>query len=477
MMTTLPIVEELVTRGHEIRIVSPIELKTSHPNLTIDILEGNDFNDEFSDLMMKNYNDYFALIDSFLMGEYTELIGADLLDRPLTKQLLKEGKRYDVVVANAVVSDLAVALSPLLAKHCMVMSAGPLPPWIPSPVHKPPSSIPTYLLPWESKMNFPRRVVNFAIHLTFKVLMKYDIWTRTDKLMRKYAPDAPAVADSWDNVALYMENSDPILVPSRPSAPNIVTYAAPHCHAAKPLHKEYVDIFEKAGDDGVIVFTLGSVIKANYMLPETINAFMSAFARLKQTVIWKFDNDSLEVPSNVILTRWIPQSDLLGHSKTRLLITHAGLLSLQEALFHGVPVIGIPFFADQPGNVARLKELGIGEILFFNNITADGVYNAVSTILNDQRYADNVKRFSAMFRDLPGRNSSAKRAADWIEYAIQHDGASHLRPTGEGLNFIQYFSIDIMLFMIVVVVLILFCVYKLLKIIIRVIFKQKIKTA
>lgn len=36
-----------------------------------------------------------------------------------------------------------------------------------------------------------------------------------------------------------------------------------------------------------------------------------------------------------------------GHKNTKLFITHSGLLSTQESVYHGVPMLGIPIFADQ----------------------------------------------------------------------------------------------------------------------------------
>lgn len=46
---------------------------------------------------------------------------------------------------------------------------------------------------------------------------------------------------------------------------------------------------------------------------------------------------------------WITHifSHHIAHRNTKLFITHAGLLSTQESVWHGVPMLGIPIFADQ----------------------------------------------------------------------------------------------------------------------------------
>jgi glucuronosyltransferase len=39
--------------------------------------------------------------------------------------------------------------------------------------------------------------------------------------------------------------------------------------------------------------------------------------------------------------------DVLGHSHTRVFVSHCGLHSVYEAGFHGVPVVGVPFMFEQ----------------------------------------------------------------------------------------------------------------------------------
>ncbi len=100
--------------------------------------------------------------------------------------------------------------------------------------------------------------------------------------------------------------------------------------------------------DGFIVFSLGSIVKASHM-PESVRvAFVKTFAKLKQKVIWKWEKDEgmSDLSDNVKLVKWLPQQDLLGHPNIRLFITHGGLLSTEEAVYHGVPVLGMPVFGN-----------------------------------------------------------------------------------------------------------------------------------
>ncbi len=43
----------------------------------------------------------------------------------------------------------------------------------------------------------------------------------------------------------------------------------------------------------------------------------------------------------------------------RLYLTHQGLNSTHEAIYHRVPMMSYPFFADQPALMVRCQELGL----------------------------------------------------------------------------------------------------------------------
>ena len=75
----------------------------------------------------------------------------------------------------------------------------------------------------------------------------------------------------------------------------------------------------------------------------------------------------------------------LAHPNVRLFIEHCGLLSTQEAIHCGLPLVGIPIYGDQRVNVARIVCYGIGIRLYYENITTKFVMWALNEVLNNQR--------------------------------------------------------------------------------------------
>lgn len=66
-------------------------------------------------------------------------------------------------------------------------------------------------------------------------------------------------------------------------------------------------------------------------------------------------------------------------------MTHGGLLGTLEAVHSGVPVVGIPFYFDQPRNILKLVEQGAGILLDYDTLTKDSLNNAIMTIINNSR--------------------------------------------------------------------------------------------
>lgn len=74
-----------------------------------------------------------------------------------------------------------------------------------------------------------------------------------------------------------------------------------------------------------------------------------------------------------------------GHPKLKLFITHGGLLSTLESMYHGVPVLGMPVFADQHSNMFEVEKNGWGKVLLWEDLTPETFTKKIFEVMNDER--------------------------------------------------------------------------------------------
>ena len=72
-----------------------------------------------------------------------------------------------------------------------------------------------------------------------------------------------------------------------------------------------------------------------------------------------------------------------AHPKVKLFISHGGALGINEAVYEGVPVLGIPMYADQMTNLEVLRSYGAAEILHYSDITNDSVLPKIQQVTDE----------------------------------------------------------------------------------------------
>ncbi|HWD06563.1 MAG TPA: glycosyltransferase [Amycolatopsis sp.] len=119
-----------------------------------------------------------------------------------------------------------------------------------------------------------------------------------------------------------------------------------------------------------------------------------------------------DVPSNVRLEAWVPQSDLLGH--VDLVVHHGGSGTTMGAFAAGVPQLVLPQGADQFSNAEAVVAAGVGDRLVGDSVTAEAVRAQAKRLLVDSAVADAVR---ALAREVAAMPSPAEVAAQLRGYA------------------------------------------------------------
>lgn len=67
-------------------------------------------------------------------------------------------------------------------------------------------------------------------------------------------------------------------------------------------------------------------------------------------------------------------------------MTHGGLMGTLEAIYYGVPLVGIPLYYDQPSNIASYVKKNIAVGIDLNEITEKTFTNSLNEILKNPVY-------------------------------------------------------------------------------------------
>lgn len=74
-----------------------------------------------------------------------------------------------------------------------------------------------------------------------------------------------------------------------------------------------------------------------------------------------------------------------GHANVKAFLSHGGLNSIYEAMYHGVPVVGVPLFGDHYDSMTRVQAKGMGIMLHWKYMTEDELYQALTSVITDSR--------------------------------------------------------------------------------------------
>ncbi|CAH0762836.1 unnamed protein product [Bemisia tabaci] len=298
-------------------------------------------------------------------------------------------------------------------------------------------------LPYGGPMSLMQRLENTLLHIATVLYTEYWYLPHHDALLAEYIPGPlPRITDMLGNVSLFFLTANTALDGAKVYPPSVIEISGIHLKEPGPLDEDLKTIMDTA-KNGVIFFCFGSILKASDFRREAIHAFLSVFEELDQTILWKADLNASEwnIPKNVHIKDWFPQTSVLAHPNCVLFLTHGGVSSMMEAIKHAVPVVGIPFYGDQIVNLANAEYFGYGLRVTYKNLSQQSLRWAMTTVLGDSRFKENIRKASNIFTDKP--MSSLETALYWIEYVARHKGAHHLKPLAAKMPWYQLLLLDV----------------------------------
>ncbi|XP_069782679.1 2-hydroxyacylsphingosine 1-beta-galactosyltransferase isoform X2 [Narcine bancroftii] len=259
--------------------------------------------------------------------------------------------------------------------------------WYPAEVGAPTplAYVPEFNSLLTDNMNLFQRIANIAVYLVSRFGVNFLFLPKYERIMLKYKIEPEcSMYDLIQGSSLWMLCTDIALEFPRPTLPNVVYVGGILTKPANLLPEEFMTWADGAKENGFVLVSFGAGVK--YLSDDVAHTLAGALARLPQKVMWRYSGKKpSNLNNNTRLVEWIPQNDLLGHPNIRGFLSHGGLNGIFEAMYHGVPVVGIPLFGDHYDTMTRVHAKGMGISLNWKTMTEDDLYNAMVTIITDPR--------------------------------------------------------------------------------------------
>ncbi|XP_015605148.1 UDP-glucuronosyltransferase 2B31-like isoform X2 [Cephus cinctus] len=393
---TNALMKGLARRGHQVHIIShypslePMENYTIVVNLngTIKGIVG-----QFSvaGVLDDKFQSNIAMTLGTLAGnDVCELLGTDVMQNFIKS--LPNSEPYDLIITEVFGAHCYMGFGHLLklpvvgVATCLEFS------WMAEMIGNPvqPALYPDAYSHLRAPLNFWGRLQNTLSVPRSKYNFQKVTQVQTD-LMRKYlSPDMPDIREVEKILSLLLVNTHHSQFEARPVVPALVEVAGLHVEDKESKSSPEVQKWLDESTEGLVYFTLGSLINIETFPNATLSAIYTCFSKIAPIrVLMKITNaESLPegLPKNVKILPWLPQVQILKHPNTKAFITHGGLMSLQEAQYYGIPLVGIPLFADQYLNVVTYVDKKMAVSLYHNEITVESLGRALNAVLHDPSY-------------------------------------------------------------------------------------------
>jgi UDP:flavonoid glycosyltransferase YjiC (YdhE family) len=283
-----------------------------------------------------------------------------------------------------------------------------------------------------SGMSLVQRAANLALTTVIRTLIRAAFWYPSSSLQQVVQKHSIPIQWPYTQAMMLLVNSNFATEPPRAVPPNIQYIGPILPEPARQLPADLEQFVAASGESGTVLVSFGGTLQAPLAASKALVKAMAALQPVR--FVWKLSKghqeelaaatDVKHLP-NVYMSDWLPQNDLLGHPNVRAFVTQGGYLSMGEAAYHGVPVLGLPFipgqaelirFAHDQGRALYVstRELEGGDVRplvkALQQLLGDGGYHAAAQVVSRR-----LKAAKRPYKEL---------AADWVEFAaaVKGDG-------------------------------------------------------
>ncbi|XP_071743553.1 UDP-glycosyltransferase UGT4 isoform X2 [Lepeophtheirus salmonis] len=454
LMTFVPLAKEMRNRGHEVTIVSPYVLGLS--NISEISCDKDELFPKVSEKASKTIlkGESIFQVYKIMMPVLETIIKESLTNDKMSQLLMDPTSEFDAVISDTSYINIAGVYlahhfnASLVLYFTKMMSLPDMDDAMLQPHN--PSYMPLPTLQYGTNLNFSERVINVLFHWLYYLLNNWMGIHMIEDILDEVLPNKnpqnrPRITELIKSPSLSLSLGHTLILDgNRPTVPNFVQIGMLNCHPldyTQTMESKWRNIMDNA-KNGVIFISFGTFLKSSEMLIEDRDIFINVISGLKETVIWKWDSEYLEeAPSNLHVSKWLPQKEILSHPNLRLFITHGGQASYQEILCFQKPALFMPIRSDQFTNSNDGFRKGIGLVLPYKELSQESFSSALKTMLSDSIYKRNVEYWGSLIMDE--KEHPMERAIWWLEYVMRHKPNKHLESPASHLNYFQIRLMDV----------------------------------
>ncbi|OZU87563.1 glucosyltransferase [Virgibacillus indicus] len=373
---TIPVVTELVSRGHEVWYYSFLEFQEKIESAGAKFIPCDKFLPPISqeELDRKAGKDFAALI---------EMIADTTI--ALDEKVCAELKEFQ---PDCIVSDSLCFWGKLFAKKLGVQ----------------------YIC----------STTTFAFNKHTAKLMKRGIkemlrmlvgMPRINKKMQQLKDHGYEV-DGFVSIIQNDNETDTIVYTTREFQPMAETFSDKYSFVGPSISKS-TELADYKKERKVIYISLGTVLNQNQdFYHNCIKAFKDSYFDIVMSIGKETDPASFApLPANFKIENYVDQIAVLQNADA--FITHCGMNSVNESLYYGVPMVLFPQHSEEGVVADRVAELGAGVKLKGNK--PKYLMNAADDILGNRTYLENAEKLARNFQETSEKSDAAGIILDKIK--------------------------------------------------------------
>ncbi|XP_055384252.1 UDP-glycosyltransferase UGT5 [Condylostylus longicornis] len=460
------ILEKLSSNGHNITLITSLNNIELHP------IKKNYFNKEIIvPHISQNWIDSglsfnfenikkLSILEYFTRMVYASTSNIDIIlkNKEIKELITNSENKFDVIIGDIFLGDAYLGFTYRFQCPLVIISPTGNNRWIDEMIGNPITAArnPSNFLPLTEEMNFFERTQNTLMSIFEKFSYNFFHIMYQEKIYQKCFKDKekkiPALKTLIDNIDLVLLNSNPVTQQPNAFLPHVKEVGGAHINHYQGkeirLPNDVLNFIEESFND-VIYINIGGNSNTSELPEEKFKELLKLINELEKMnlrIILRWENFKTSIKSNNLYVKyWLPQQEILAHSKVKLFITTGGSMSIMEAVFYEKLIICIPILPQHEVNIKRIKSQGYGAIIEnYEHLNAASILSKIKNLINNETYYENNKKISQKFKNVP--NNPMNLSTYLIELLIKEKRFDYLKSSYYiQMNFIQKELIDVML--------------------------------